>query len=208
MPGAALALTQTVDGTFWIGTESGLLRFDGVTFGRWSPPADGRFPIEYVQALAPGRDGSLWIGTSEGLAHWKDGKVTYYSTRQSSTGPGILAIALDHHNAVWIAKAGFRSGGLCRVETNVLHCFDSAHGVPNREIVSLLEDHLGNLWFGGVGGLYRWNSGAAQIYPPKESTSMISSIAQGENNEIIAASGVESTEARRRQQTGELWDSA
>ena len=74
LPGAALALTQTVDGTFWIGTESGLLRFDGVTFSRWSPPAGGRFPIEYVQALAPGRDGSLWIGTLDGLAHLKDGR--------------------------------------------------------------------------------------------------------------------------------------
>ena len=189
LPGAVLALTQTVDGTFWIGTESGLLRFDGVTFGRWSPPADGRFPIEYVQALAPGRDGSLWIGTLDGLAHLKDGKVTYYSTRQGSLD-SVSAILLDRHNAVWIAKAGFRSGGLCRVETNVLHCFDSAQGLANREIFSLLEDHLGNLWFGGVGGLYRWNGDAAQIYPLKESNEIISSIAQDENDEIIAANGV------------------
>ena len=173
-----------------IGTESGLLRFDGVNFGIWSPPTGGRFPIEYVHALAPGRDGSLWIGTLDGLAHLKDGKVAYYSTRQSSIGPAVLAILLDRHNTVWIAKAGFHSGGLCRVETDVLHCFDSAQGVPNREIFSLLEDRVGNLWFGGVGGLYRWNGGAAQIYPPKESTAMISSIAQAENNEIIAANGV------------------
>ena len=190
LPGAVLSLTQTVDGAFWIGTESGLLRFDGVTFGRWSPPADGRFPIEYVQALAPGRDGSLWIGTLDGLAHLKDGKVTYYSTRQSSIGPAVSAILLDRYNAVWIAKAGFHSGGLCRVEMDILHCFDSAQGLPNRAIVSLLEDHRGNLWLGGVGGLYRWTGDAAQIYPLKESTVMISSIAQGENNEIIAANGV------------------
>jgi ligand-binding sensor domain-containing protein/signal transduction histidine kinase len=190
LPGAALALTQTVEGTLWIGTESGLLRFDGVSFSRWYPPADGRFPIEYVQALAPGRDGSLWIGTLDGLAHLKDGKVRYYFTRQSSTDPVISAILLDGHNTLWIAKAGFRSGGLCRVETDVLHCFDSAQGLPNGAIVSLLEDRLGNLWFGGVGGLYRWNGDAAQIYPLQDPTATISSIAQGEDNEIIAANGL------------------
>lgn len=190
LPGAALALTQTVDGAVWIGTESGLFRFDGVTFSRWSPPAGGRFPIEYVQALAPGRDGSLWIGTLDGLAHLKDGRVTYYSTRQSSIDPAISAILLDRHNMIWVAKAGFRSGGLCRVETDVLHCFDSAQGLPNRAIFSLLEDRLGNLWFGGVGGLYRWNGDTAQIYPLEDSTTTISSIAQVENNEIVAANGV------------------
>ena len=95
LPGAVLALTQTVDGALWIGTESGLLRFDGVTFGRWSPPADGRFRIEYVPALAPGRDGSLWLGTLDGLAHLKDGRVTYYSTRQGSLDSAVSAILLD-----------------------------------------------------------------------------------------------------------------
>ena len=190
LPGAVLALTQTVDGAFWIGTESGLVRFDGVTFGIWSPPADGRFRIEYVHALEPGRDGSLWIGTLDGLAHLKDGKVTYYSTRQGSLDSAVSSVLLDRHNAVWIAKAGFHSGGVCRVETDVLHCFDSAHGLPDRAIFSLIEDQLGNLWFGGVGGLYRWNGDSAQNYPLQKSTEIISSIAQDENNEIIAADGV------------------
>ena len=190
VPGAVLALTQTGDGAVWIGTESGLLRFDGVTFSRWSPPADGSFRIEYVPALAPGKDGSLWIGTLAGLARLKDGKVTYYSTRQGSLDSPVSAILLDHQNAVWIAKAGFRSGGLCRVESDVLHCLDSAHGLPNGPIFSLMEDHLGSLWLGGVGALYRWNGEAATMYPVKGSTEVISSVANLESNEIIAANGV------------------
>jgi len=189
LPGAALAFTQTVDGTFWIGTESGLLRFDGATFGRWSPPAGGQFRIDYVQALASGRDGSLWIGTLDGLAHLKDGRVKYYTIRQSAMDPAISAIVIDGHNALWIAKAGFRSGGLCRLETDVLHCFDSAQGLPNGAILSMIEDRLGNLWFGGVGGLYRWDGAAAQIYPLRDATAMIGSITRGDNNEIIAANG-------------------
>src|SRR5258708_29765985 len=32
-------ITQTADGYLWLGTSNGLLRFDGVKFFRFSPPA-------------------------------------------------------------------------------------------------------------------------------------------------------------------------
>ena len=36
------ALAQTADGYLWLGTLSGLMRFDGVRFVRWQPPASRR----------------------------------------------------------------------------------------------------------------------------------------------------------------------
>ena len=33
------ALAQTLDGRLWIGTDAGLLRFDGVQFQPWTPPS-------------------------------------------------------------------------------------------------------------------------------------------------------------------------
>src|ERR1700761_1040980 len=38
-PGVPTAITQTKDGYVWIGTLNGLVRFDGVRFVRWVPPA-------------------------------------------------------------------------------------------------------------------------------------------------------------------------
>src|SRR5215475_7320712 len=54
------ALTQTSDGYIWIGTSSGLVRFDGVTFAPWTPPRGERLP--YITVLLGTPDGSLWIG--------------------------------------------------------------------------------------------------------------------------------------------------
>ena len=34
------AIVQTPDGYLWLGTESGLLRFDGVRTVPWQPPAE------------------------------------------------------------------------------------------------------------------------------------------------------------------------
>src|ERR1051326_4977234 len=38
------ALTQTTDGYLWLGTDTGLLRFDGMRFFPWQPPAGEELP--------------------------------------------------------------------------------------------------------------------------------------------------------------------
>lgn len=62
----AQAFAQTADGSLWIGTRGGLLRFDGARFATYgrdvAPPALERG----VNCLAVSRDGSLWIGTEGG----------------------------------------------------------------------------------------------------------------------------------------------
>src|SRR5262245_54537613 len=60
--GAARAITQTTDGYIWIGTDSGLVRFDGSRFELWSSPDRRKLPTNMIRALLGARDGSLWIG--------------------------------------------------------------------------------------------------------------------------------------------------
>ncbi len=38
LAGAPTAMTQTADGYVWVGTRSGLLRFDGIRFSPFVPP--------------------------------------------------------------------------------------------------------------------------------------------------------------------------
>src|ERR1700678_1868493 len=56
--GAPTAITQTTDGYVWIGTLGGLLRFDGVRFVRWTPPAGDHLPATAVISLLGAADGS------------------------------------------------------------------------------------------------------------------------------------------------------
>src|SRR5271167_3345668 len=48
------AITQTTDGYIWIGTQSGLLRFDGVRFVPWMPPPEKPLPSAEITALLGG----------------------------------------------------------------------------------------------------------------------------------------------------------
>ena len=71
--GAISSIAQTPDGYLWLGTEFGLLRFDGVRAVPWQPPAGEQLPSNYIRNLLVARDGALWIATQKGLASWKDG---------------------------------------------------------------------------------------------------------------------------------------
>src|ERR1700691_3108072 len=69
--GTPHVITQTTDGYLWVGTEGGLLRFDGVRFVPWAAPDGKQLPSVRIYSLLGASDGSLWIGTGTGLAQWK-----------------------------------------------------------------------------------------------------------------------------------------
>lgn len=71
--GSPIVITQTADGYLWIGTNIGLIRFDGVHFAPWSPPTGERLQDSRIFSLLGTRDGSLWIGTGYSVARWKEG---------------------------------------------------------------------------------------------------------------------------------------
>jgi len=76
--GEILDIAQTSDGYLWLGTEFGLLRFDGVRPVPWQPPPGEHLPPGRVGSLLAARDGTLWIGTTAGLASWQNNKLTLW----------------------------------------------------------------------------------------------------------------------------------
>src|SRR5262249_32018426 len=103
--GQITALAQTPDGYLWLGTEFGLLRFDGVRSVPWQPPGNERLPSNWIRTLLVTRDGTLWIGTLTGVASWMDGKLTQYP---ELAGRSINTLLADREGAIW--AGGYASG--------------------------------------------------------------------------------------------------
>ncbi len=97
------ALVQTRDGFIWLGTEVGLVRFDGNGFQVFDKNSTPALPDNDVRCLLETRGGALWIGTSDGLARWKDGVMTAFTTKDGLPGNGILALnGEDEGGALWL----------------------------------------------------------------------------------------------------------
>ena len=75
-------LAQTGDGYLWLGTASGLVRFDGVQFVPFRPRGTDTTPAGGVRALKEGRDGTLWVVWESGaVSHLVDGRLTTYGVK-------------------------------------------------------------------------------------------------------------------------------
>jgi len=59
--GSVSAIVQTTDGYLWIGTDKGLIRFDGLNFRRFEQANPGSFAIGPVRALLADAQDNLWM---------------------------------------------------------------------------------------------------------------------------------------------------
>jgi ligand-binding sensor domain-containing protein len=155
------AIAQTPDGYLWLGTDYGLMRFDGVRAVPWQPPPNQSLPSTYIAGLLASRDGTLWIGTLKGLASWKDGKLTLYP--DAGERP-IFRMVEDREGTVWAGELAFpHSGTLCAIGHGGVRCY-GGDGTFGPGVFGLFEDHKGNLWVGVKDGVWRWNAGSAKFF--------------------------------------------
>ena len=161
--GAVFAMAQTPDGYLWLGSESGLYRFDGIHAVLWLP-AEGQPFRSAPFSLLVTRDGTLWIGTFAGLLSWNGKKLIEYSEIGDVF---ITSLQEDREGTVWAGilfdSRGKRKARLCSVRTGQVQCYGE-DGVFGSFVWSLGEDNAGNLWAGAESGLWRWKPGAPKHY--------------------------------------------
>ncbi len=159
--GTPVTIAQTSDGYLWLGTEFGLLRFDGIRFVTWQPHAGQELPSNYIRSLLPARDGTLWIGTAKGLVSWKSGKLIRYPELE---GQAVWTLLEDREGTVWAGGQGTPAGRLCAIKNGNVQLYGN-DGAFGQFIDTLYEDRGGNLWVGGIAGLWRWKPGSSKLYP-------------------------------------------
>ena len=160
--GVPLAIAQTIDGYLWIGTQNGLVRFDGVRFVPWVPRLGERTPSLRIQSLLGARDGSLWIGTDSGLLHWSDRKLFRYPGQ-----PGRIDAIIERLNGeIWFSRYQYDGSdevAICRVVSLQTQCYGKKDGVALRGGAAIMEDASGSLWGGDTTSLMQWRPGSTSI---------------------------------------------
>jgi signal transduction histidine kinase/ligand-binding sensor domain-containing protein len=151
------ALLQTQSGFVWLGTEVGLIRFDGNSFETFDRNSSPALPGNDVRCLMESKAGALWIGTSEGLARWQDGKIVVYTTASGLPANGIRGLVEDNNEEIWV----WTDGGLSVLAGDKFIGVPEGDGQP-RGAVTALTSSGGGVWVGTTTGVYarrqgRWN---------------------------------------------------
>ena len=165
-PVGVSALMAGEAGEMWIGTGRGVVRF-----------LEGAQPLLYpgrpaaveapVRDIARGVDGHVWVAYPRGLlrvcavlpssrrgrqqagdasslsretSHWID-------VSEGEIGESALLVSADGH--VWIGT----TRGLLEFNGQRFRRYDATHGLPERLISELAEDHNGNLWIASLSGV-------------------------------------------------------
>ena len=149
-PADVAALAQTADGFLWLGTTTGLYRFDGVRFERYER-AGQPLPSNNVATLLALPDSSLWIGyrfggfsrlTRTDLANFGEG---------TGCPPGTVSgLARDRAGVMWIAT----SNGLNRFIDGRCTRIGAEHGLPVGYIHSIKVDRRGTIWAATFAGVF------------------------------------------------------
>ncbi len=157
--GEILAMTQDLDGYLWLGTNRGLVRFDGARFVEWGSAGATRLPSGSVPALVAAADGSLWIGHANGgVSRLRDSEVvTYGATDGIPEGP-ISILLQDRQGTVWVGA----SGGLARFRDGD---WQSLHA--DAEVFTVYEDRSDRLWVGTSTGVFRVVGDALELQYPQ-----------------------------------------
>jgi len=163
--GSGTAIVQDPQGFIWLGTQSGLVRWDGYRYRRYAADAQtpGSLPDSFILALHIDERGQLWIGTSAGgLARYDAERDNFVVAAGPAgmKGTAVLSITGDGSGGLWVGT----EGGLDHLDArhqNQLTALANTDGLPDGGVQAVLNDHEGTLWVGTRHGLWRRPNGSA-----------------------------------------------
>ena len=169
------ALLQDHQGYLWLGTFSGLARFDGMRFTLFDTTNVPGFGDYRVISLHESRSGALWIGTMDGLVRLDSGVATRYTERDGLPGGFISSIREDAGGNLWINT----SGGIARFTGKKFEAYPAHRGQPVREF--FLQTRDGSMWFRFGENVLRFGAdgSVAKFEPPKKSVFLVEEARDG-----------------------------
>ena len=140
------AIAQDEQGYLWVGTQSGVARFDGVRFTAYKPETTPELPGVWTRSLLVDRAGSVWIGTYKGLAVWRDGVFTSVPAADGLHYPVLDIFAIvETPTGITVATGS----GVFDVRGTQL-----VRRANSPSTAQALLPRADGLWVGGLGGVY------------------------------------------------------
>jgi diguanylate cyclase (GGDEF)-like protein len=165
--GTVMTTLQDSTGFIWLGTEDGLIRYDGREVVRYAYSRNSRngLPGNFIYQVAEDAKHDLWIAIKDsGIARWNRATDTFTVYRHDSANSDSLSsdsvrtLAISPKGQIWI---GTHDAGLDVLDPASGHFSQLRHhdteptSLVDDRIYTLTFDHSGRMWVGTEKGLDR-----------------------------------------------------
>lgn len=156
------AITQTKNGYLWLGTQKGLVRFDGNEFKLFPLPPQPQFRRQSIATVAAAADGGLWFGIHNSAFGHFDGEDTFRTSNDPWVSPimNVIASYVRPDGSLWIG-ADTGAGWFAPGRSNVAMVLDQTGAAT-----ALCEGAQGRIWIGTSDhGLFCWQQDELTAFP-------------------------------------------
>ncbi|MDD5530992.1 MAG: C10 family peptidase [bacterium] len=146
---------EGMTGDKWIGTNGGLVTFDGTNWTVYDTSNSG-LPDNYVNTLGI-QGNNIWVGTYDGLAKFDGANWTVYDTSNSDLPSNNVSVLTIGESNIWIGTSG---SGLAKFDGTNWIVYDTINSdLPDNDVRSLaIEGTTGDVWVGTYwGGLAKFD---------------------------------------------------
>ncbi|HQQ93296.1 MAG TPA: two-component regulator propeller domain-containing protein [Bacteroidia bacterium] len=158
------SLENQNDQVLWVGSHSGLMRFDNFQFNYYNVDVSNN--SNHIKVILRDKEDNIWLGTYSGLFRYRDNS---FSTFDKASGPGnsfIFRIFRDRTGDLWVCT---QNDGLFRYAQNYFRNYTERDGVTGNTSRFGCVAQNGDLLFGTDDGLLLFRNDKFQTValPPR-----------------------------------------
>lgn len=153
------AMLQDSYGYVWLGTETGMSKFDGINFTNYTE--DTGFSDNAVYTIFEDSNNDLWFGSNgDGVFYFNDGQFTNFTIQDGLASNRVFEITEDSKGTVWIGTYE----GVSAYKNSEFINYTTEDGLAQNWVREILEDNQGNLWIGTDNGVSLYKNGKFKSY--------------------------------------------
>ncbi len=177
------AIAQDRTGYLWLGTDAGLLAFDGVHFATWRNSDGDPLPRASVRAVIVSSDGSIWVGFDEpgGVSQIRGGTVRNFGAAQGLPSKAVTAFLESPDGTIWAGT----DGGLYTFSDGIWT--PSGDGLPSALMYDLHVDQSGRFLAATAVGLFGRDEGESSFHPMEAAGRRVRGIAESQTGTVWVA---------------------
>jgi signal transduction histidine kinase/ligand-binding sensor domain-containing protein/CheY-like chemotaxis protein/HPt (histidine-containing phosphotransfer) domain-containing protein len=196
------ATLQDSQGFVWIGTEDGLVRYDGNDIRRYVHERDdpASLPGNFIWSIAEDRAGDLWIAVKNGgLARWNRHTDRFTAFHHDPAHPdaspasdAIRQLLIDQRGHIWLATTGSGVDELDPAAGTFRHYLHDAarpNSLSSNVVTALWQTPEGELWVGTDDGLNHWLAASGEFTQFRHEQGKADSLSSNRITAICSDSG-------------------